>query len=288
MWIARIPITARSFLIAAALVTFYSIYYHQNEFGSHDSMSSSDFDAWYLRHSTATSSDRSSSRRNDNHHGPLNILILYPDDLRHDSLQDDHPPGFIHTPNLSQLAKEGIRFTSNCVTASICWISRATLFTGRYATKHHSDWPMCPVFTLNEFWRETWVAILQRFGGYWVGHSGKWQYKNSDSFFLNAFNWSNIHEGSHWDVLKNGTKIHSADYALQDFQDFLRSRPRDRPFALTVAFFPPKPVQLNPKPGAQWSPNDKWKEIYSNKTHERPYNLDICLSCWFFYHCCCF
>lgn len=60
---------------------------------------------------------------------PLNILILYPDDLRHDSIgcAGTQP---VMTPYLDSLAKEGIRFTQNAVTTSICWISRATMFTG--------------------------------------------------------------------------------------------------------------------------------------------------------------
>ena len=34
----------------------------------------------------------------------------------------------VKTPVLDALAKEGVRFTQNCVTTSICWISRATLY----------------------------------------------------------------------------------------------------------------------------------------------------------------
>jgi arylsulfatase A-like enzyme len=34
----------------------------------------------------------------------------------------------VKTPVLDALAKEGVRFTENCVTTSICWISRATLY----------------------------------------------------------------------------------------------------------------------------------------------------------------
>jgi hypothetical protein len=52
---------------------------------------------------------------------PLNILILYPDDLRHDSIgcAGTQP---VMTPFLDSLAQEGIRFTYNAVTTSICWI----------------------------------------------------------------------------------------------------------------------------------------------------------------------
>jgi hypothetical protein len=54
---------------------------------------------------------------------PLNILVMYPDDWRHDSLGCAGTPVF--TPFLDSLAQQGVRFTHNCVTTSICWVSRA-------------------------------------------------------------------------------------------------------------------------------------------------------------------
>jgi hypothetical protein len=56
---------------------------------------------------------------------PLNIMILYPDDLRHDSIGVAKTQPVL-TPFLDSLANnDGIRFTHNCVTTSVCWISRA-------------------------------------------------------------------------------------------------------------------------------------------------------------------
>ena len=67
---------------------------------------------------------------------PLNILVIYPDDWRHDSIGGVGP--VVQTPFLNTLARKGIRFTHNCVTTSICWISRASYFTGQYASRHKS------------------------------------------------------------------------------------------------------------------------------------------------------
>ena len=61
---------------------------------------------------------------------PMNIVVLFADDWRYDTLGCAGNP-VVKTPNLDQLAKEGIRFTHNCVTTSICWVSRANLFTDR-------------------------------------------------------------------------------------------------------------------------------------------------------------
>src|SRR3954465_12109682 len=64
-----------------------------------------------------------------------NILILLADDWRHDTLGcAGHP--VVKTPNLDRLAGEGFRFTHACVTTSICGVSRATLFTGQWMSRH--------------------------------------------------------------------------------------------------------------------------------------------------------
>src|SRR5687767_12741790 len=75
---------------------------------------------------------------------PLNILILYADDWRHDTLGSAGNP-VVKTPHLDQLAKEGMRFTSNCVTTAICGVSRATLFTGQWMSRHGN--PAFAMFT---------------------------------------------------------------------------------------------------------------------------------------------
>ena len=66
---------------------------------------------------------------------PLNILVLYADDWRHDTLGVAGNP-VVQTPQLDRLAGEGIRFTQNCVTTSICGVSRASLFTGQWMSRH--------------------------------------------------------------------------------------------------------------------------------------------------------
>lgn len=199
--------------------------------------------------------------------GPLNVVVFFPDDWRWDAIQDEKP-GVVYTPFLTKLAKDGIRFANNAVTSSICWISRATLFSGRYVSKHKSDRLFCPVFTVPSMWESSWVAILQRFG-YFVGHIGKWQYRNRNVPSL--FNFSYLHEGSHWYQLRSG-RIHANDRARNDAIAFLQARPMDRNFALTVAFYPPKPIGDSSEPGAQWEPDERFEALYANHTFVQPYN----------------
>mmetsp|Transcript_11751 Transcript_11751/g.23864 ORF Transcript_11751/g.23864 Transcript_11751/m.23864 type:complete len:626 (+) Transcript_11751:268-2145(+) len=197
---------------------------------------------------------------------PLNVIVFFPDDLSHKSLQDVSGTDYVLTPFLTELAQNGIRFTRNAVTTSVCWMSRATLFTGQYASTHGSLRLKCPRFTLPEYWKDTWVSILQRVGGYHVGHVGKWQYYNSGPHKL--FDYSNFFEGRHW-----YGKLTGSEKAVDHTKIFLSERPKDKPFALTVAFYPPKAVGDSNEPGGQWSPKSSFKELYANKTYVPPYDL---------------
>jgi arylsulfatase A-like enzyme len=62
---------------------------------------------------------------------PPNFVILFADDMGYGDLACyGHPT--IRTPNLDQIAADGIRFTSWYAAASVCTPSRAGLLTGRY------------------------------------------------------------------------------------------------------------------------------------------------------------
>jgi hypothetical protein len=52
----------------------------------------------------------------------MNILLLYPDDWRWNSIGREN--SLIQTPFLDSLGDEGMRFRKNCVTSSVCWLSR--------------------------------------------------------------------------------------------------------------------------------------------------------------------
>ncbi len=61
-----------------------------------------------------------------------NIVILYADDMGYGDLACQNPDSKIPTPNLDQLAAEGIRFTDAHSSSGICTPSRYALLTGRY------------------------------------------------------------------------------------------------------------------------------------------------------------
>tara|TARA_B100001093_G_scaffold515948_1_gene593550 strand:- start:1378 stop:2913 length:1536 start_codon:yes stop_codon:yes gene_type:complete len=61
-----------------------------------------------------------------------NILILYADDLGYGDLKILNPKSKIPTPNLKELAKQGMIFTDGHSSSGICTPSRYALLTGRY------------------------------------------------------------------------------------------------------------------------------------------------------------
>ena len=59
-----------------------------------------------------------------------NIIIIYVDDLGYGDCEPFNPASKISTPNLRQLASEGIRFTDAHAASSTCTPSRYGLLTG--------------------------------------------------------------------------------------------------------------------------------------------------------------
>ena len=161
---------------------------------------------------------------------PLNIVLLLIDDVRWDAL-GAAVNRIVRTPRIDELARDGVRFEHARVTTSICMVSRATLLTGQYMSRHG----------VTAFGREippaafahTFPAVLRR-AGYWSGYVGKYgvgQPRTGDFDFLRAY------EGTHWIAGPTGERIHVTEKNARDSIDFLRARPMHRPFSLAVGFF---------------------------------------------------
>ncbi len=183
---------------------------------------------------------------------PLNVVLLYADDWRHDTLGVAGNP-VVKTPHLDRLAQEGLRFTHNCVTTSICGVSRASLFTGQWMARHGN-----PAF--QEFktpWSETYPGLL-RANGYFVGHVGKW---HNGTFPAEKFDFGRAYAGTHWFKQPGGGRIHVTKRNENDALEFLRVRPADKPFCLTLAFFATHAEDGNPK---QFLPQPDSMSLYQD------------------------
>lgn len=157
-----------------------------------------------------------------------NILLLYADDWRHDTLGAAGNP-VVQTPSLDRLAAQGVRFTQSYVTTAICGVSRATLYTGQWMARHGNR-AFGPWETP---WEETYLGLLREHG-YHLGHVGKW---HNGKIPAEHFDFSRSYFGRHWIEQENRRLIHVTQKNENDALDFLRERPTDQPFYLTVSFF---------------------------------------------------
>lgn len=195
---------------------------------------------------------------------PLNILVLLADDWRFDTLGCAGNP-VVQTPNVDRLAQEGLRFTHACVTTPICGVSRASLFTGQWMSRHGTT----GFQMFKTPWSETYPGLL-RTHGYYVGHIGKW---HNGNFPAENFDFGRAYSGTHWIQEPDGTQIHVTQKNESDALEFLRTRPKDKPFLLTLAFFAPhaedkNPLQYLPQPGSMQLYKDVTIPVPVNATEE--------------------
>ena len=197
---------------------------------------------------------------------PLNIVLLYGDDWRHDSIGIAGTQ-MVQTPFLDRLARENLRFTHNCVTTSVCWISRATLHTGMYYSRHGTKATVDPTFY--KLWEHSFPTQLKK-AGYHLGHIGKWNFvmDEVDKHVWNTYDYFKAYEGYHWFDI-DGKMVHITERNEMDGIEFLQTRPKEKPFFLNVAFFAPHAE--DPKK-EQYLPQPKSMSLYVNETIPYPIN----------------
>jgi hypothetical protein len=197
---------------------------------------------------------------------PLNIVLFYADDWTMKTLGMLNP--VVKTPNIDQMARNGVMFTSNCVTTSICWISRATLSTGQYASRHqHLKISSMSMFSNHSIWSQTLFPQLKA-AGYYTGHVGKWHAPSPPDFMKYTFDYHKMYYGSHWEM-RGGVRRHVTDLNQEDALEFLRKRPKDKTFALNVAFFATHAGDGKPYP-MQYQPMNSSMAWYVNDTIPNP------------------
>lgn len=139
-----------------------------------------------------------------------NMILFIADDMGwRDCGAYGHP--HIQTPNLDQLAKDGMRFDSAFLTCSSCSPSRASIITGRYphnTTAQRLHWPL-PGDQI------TFVELLTA-GGYYTAAAGKWHLGNATK-----------------------PKFSHVTTRMNQWVETLRDRPQDKPFFLWFAFSDP-------------------------------------------------
>ena len=174
-----------------------------------------------------------------------NILFIMADDHTsqafglYGSIIDSIAP----TPNIRQLAREGMQFNRVYCTNSICVPSRASILTGNYS--HINQ-----VYTLSDALDPGLDNVAKRLqaGGYQTAIVGKWHLKKEPT----GFDYYNVlpgqgryqnpilkEKGDSWeDHNKGGTSYegYSADVITTESLKWLKNRASDKPFMMMCHF----------------------------------------------------
>jgi len=160
-----------------------------------------------------------------------NIILIIADDLAWDDLGCyGHP--HIKTPNIDQLAKDGMRFTNAFLTTSSCSPSRSSIITGKYP--HQTDaeqlhWPL-PAEQI------TFVEKLKEVG-YWTGQAGKWHLGEAVKDHFHKIMEVSV---SGFQLKADGTmETASNDSGCEDWIPILNARDKSKPFFLWLAAVDP-------------------------------------------------
>jgi arylsulfatase A-like enzyme len=159
------------------------------------------------------------------------------------------------TPNLDRLAREGMLFANTFVTNSICTPSRAAILTGAYSHKNG-----VPVFNRFDGSQATVAKLLQA-AGYHTGMIGKWHLGSDPTGFDR---WEILPgQGVYHDPVlytATGEKTYSGRYVTDVITDlgidFIRERPKDRPFFLMLH---------HKAPHREWTPDDEHRRMFEGR-----------------------
>jgi arylsulfatase len=191
----------------------------------------------------------------------MNIVLLYADDWTYKTLGKINP--YVQTPNLDKLADKGVMFTHNCVTTSICWMSRATLITGQYVSTHKNMWPQDGKFY--EDWNNTLFGQMAA-NGYHNALFGKWHNGMNDKYLKQSLHSRRFYYGYHINDKGKHITQENEDHAME----FLKSKPyKKKPFFLTVSFFATHAVDGDPK---QYYAMNSSMSLYTNENVTFPSN----------------
>jgi arylsulfatase A-like enzyme len=166
------------------------------------------------------------------------------------------------TPNLDHLAQEGMRLDACFCVNSICTPSRACILTGKYSHKNG-----VPVFNRFDGSQPTLAKYLHA-AGYHTGIIGKWHLGSDPTGF------------DRWTILPGQGVYHNPDFIeaagrrqiegyvtdiITDLSiDFLKNRPKDKPFFLMCH---------HKAPHRPWDPDDKHFTLYDDGDIPEPKTL---------------
>ncbi|QDT10367.1 sulfatase-like hydrolase/transferase [Planctomycetes bacterium K23_9] len=163
-----------------------------------------------------------------------NIVFFFTDDQTTSTL-GCYGNSVVKTPNIDALARRGVRFENAFVSHSICWVSRTTILSGltgrSYGTAATPDVARADAV-------KTLYSDILRDNGYRTGYFGKWhakmpkKYKKEDHFD----EFEMIGRNPFYKKQADGSLRHETEVIVDRGIDFIKSQPKDKPFALNMWF----------------------------------------------------
>ena len=173
--------------------------------------------------------------------GRRNVIVVLSDDHRYDFMSFmDEAPGFLETPNMDRMARQGAHLANAFVSTSLCSPSRASILTGQYMHHHRVVDNQRPVPQGTVFFPQ-----YLRKAGYQTAFVGKWHMGHEHDAPRPGFDhWVSFKgQGTYQDptLNVNGTrgtyKGYTADVLTDQALAWLKhSRDPDRPFYLHLAY----------------------------------------------------
>ena len=197
--------------------------------------------------------------------GQPNIIFLLADDLRFDGLGIAGNP-VLNTPNLDGLATNGVYFSNAFVTTSICAVSRASILSGQYASRH-GIWGFAKNFSATQL-AQTYPALLRQ-AGYTTGFIGKYGVGTPDTNVVSLFDyWEGFAgQGTYNQTTASGRPIHLTKKIEGQAVEFLQQQAGStQPFCLSVSF---KAPHVEGDPG-YFLPDAAYSNLYQGATIEEP------------------
>lgn len=190
-----------------------------------------------------------------------NIVFIMTDDQRQDAMSAYGNP-ILRTPNMDAIGAGGMRFTEFFVTNSLCQPSRASFLTGLYSHTHGvlsngggPDFANHPGLKPDQ---RTFVHLLRE-AGYRTALVGKWHMPSPPTGFDDWVIFPGQGRYHDPDMIANGARIrmrgHADDVTGDQALEFLRTRPKDRPFCLLYQF---------KSPHRSWMPAERYARAFDD------------------------
>src|SRR4051812_28268740 len=218
-----------------------------------------------------------------------NFVLILADDLGWTDLAC-YGSKLYETPNVDQLARDGVKFTQNYSACTVCSPTRAALLTGKYPARLHiTDWipgemPDNPKLIVPDWTKylpldETTMANVFQKAGYTTASLGKWhlggeQYypdKHGFDFFVAGTDQPNTkHYFSpyHIPTLPDGPKGEYVTDRLTDEAIRFIDKNKDKPFFVYLPHFAVHlPLQAKQKLIAKYQAKIKPGDAQSNATY---------------------